>query len=144
MVAVISFSANSVNNGKILPPLKQLSDHVYAWIGPLSGLNKENQGYRMNLLFTVGKDAVAVVDTGYTEAMVEEMLGQIKRITDVPVKYAINSNPQPYRFMGNPAFRQTGATIIAHQKTDERMKNKPATLPQLLKISWNLNPVLSN
>ncbi len=105
----------------ILPPPKQISDHVYAWIGPLPGPSKENQGFRMNLLFVVGKDAVAVIDTGYTEAMAEEMLAHIKRITNVPVKYAINSNSQPHRFMGNPAFKRAGVTIIAHAKSAKRM-----------------------
>ncbi|WP_455365301.1 MBL fold metallo-hydrolase [Kaarinaea lacus] len=110
------------SSAAILPPPKQITDHVYAWIGPLPGPSKENQGYRMNLVFVVGKDAVAVIDTGYTEAMAEEMLAHIKSITNVPVKYAINSNSQPHRFMGNPAFKRAGATIIAHEKSAKRME----------------------
>lgn len=127
MAVLISLSAHAAGkNSKILPAPKQLKEHVYAWIGPLPGPNKENQGYRMNLLFVVGKDAVAVIDTGYTEAMAEEMLAHIKRITNVPVKYAINSNSQPHRFMGNPAFKRAGATIIAHEKSAKRME-KPGS-----------------
>ena len=109
----------SVTN--ILPPPEKLSEHVYAWIGPLDGPSKENQGYRMNLAFVVGTEAVAVLDTGYTQNMAEDMLAHIHKITDKPVKYAINTNSQPHRFMGNPAFRQAGATIIAHSNSAERM-----------------------
>jgi glyoxylase-like metal-dependent hydrolase (beta-lactamase superfamily II) len=106
---------------KILPAPKKLSEHVYAWIGPLDGPSKENHGYRMNLAFVVGTKAVAVIDTGYTEAMAKEMLIHIRAITDKPVKYAINTNSVSHRFMGNPAFRQAGVTIIAQSKSAERM-----------------------
>lgn len=122
----------------ILPQPKKLSEHVYAWIGPLDGPSKENQGYRMNLAFVVGTEAVAVLDTGYTQNMGEEMLAHIRKITDKPVKYAINTNSQPHRFMGNPAFRQIGANIIAHSNSAERMAaesgNFAGTIERILEI----------
>ena len=105
----------------ILPPPTKVSKHVYAWIGPYGGPSKENQGYRMNMAFVVGNKSVAVLETGYTEAMAKEMLAHIKKITPLPVKYAINSNSQPDRYFGNEIFRKQGATIIAHEKEAERM-----------------------
>jgi glyoxylase-like metal-dependent hydrolase (beta-lactamase superfamily II) len=105
----------------LLPPPEKLSPHVYAWIGPLDGPSKANQGYRMNMAFVVGNDAVAVLDTGYTEAMGEAMLAHIRKLTNKPVKYAVNSNSQPDRFMGNPAFKRAGATIIASDISAQRM-----------------------
>jgi glyoxylase-like metal-dependent hydrolase (beta-lactamase superfamily II) len=140
-VAALSFSASAAKlSGAILPPPKQLTDHVYAWIGPLPGPSKENQGYRMNLLFIVGKNAVAVVDTGYTEAMAEEMLAHIKHITKVPVKYAINSNSQPHRFMGNPVFKRAGATIIAHEIAAERMARQSGNYAAAIESILELKP----
>lgn len=124
----------------ILPPPTKLTDHVYAWIGPLPAPSKENRGFRMNLLFVVGTNAVAVIDTGYTEAMAQEMLAHIKRITNVPVKYAINSNSQPHRFMGNPAFRRAGATIIAHKKSAERMEKLAGNFSMAIERILELKP----
>lgn len=106
----------------ILPAPQQLSSHVYAWIGPYEGPNKKNQGYRMNMAFVVGKRAVAVIDTGYTAAMAREMLAHIRKITNKPVKYAINTNSQPHRFMGNDIFEQAGATLISHKLEVKRMQ----------------------
>ena len=123
MTMISLHAAPSQAATKILPAPKKLSEHVYAWIGPLPGPSKENNGYRMNLVFVVGSKAVAVLDTGYTEAMAEEMLAHIGKITDKPVKYAINTNSQPHRFMGNPAFRRARVEIIAHAKTAERMES---------------------
>lgn len=115
-LTLFSYVNFSIAGTNILPPPKKLSEHVYAWIGPLDGPTKENQGYRMNLAFVVGTKSVAVLDTGYTEAMANEMLIHIRKITDKPVKYAINSNGRPDRFMGNPVFRQAGTTIFASKK----------------------------
>ena len=106
---------------KILPPPQQVSPHVYAWIGPYGGPSKENHGYRMNLAFVVGVQAVAVLDTGYTEAMAKEMLNYIRAITPLPIKYAINTNSQPHRYMGNEVFRRSGARIITHRDEAARM-----------------------
>jgi len=140
MMITISFSTTTQSASTILPTPKQLSKHVYAWIGPLPGPNKGNQGYRMNLLFVVGKKAVAVIDTGYTEVMAKEMLAHIKQITNVPVKYAINSNSQPHRFMGNPVFKRAGITIIAHKKSAERMEEQAGNFSTGIENILELKP----
>jgi glyoxylase-like metal-dependent hydrolase (beta-lactamase superfamily II) len=122
----------------LLPPPEKLSPHVYAWIGPLDGPSKANQGYRMNMAFVVGNDAVAVLDTGYTEAMGEAMLAHIRKVTNKPVKFAVNSNSQPDRFMGNPAFKRAGATIIASDISAQRMAaqsaNYAGSIEQILEL----------
>lgn len=134
----VGVAAADQSGKNILPPPKKLSEHVYAWIGPLDGPSKENQGYRMNLVFVVGSKTVAVLDTGYTEAMGKEMLAHIRTVTNKPVKYAINTNSQPDRFMGNPAFRSAGATIIAHKLSAERMEaqgaNFAGTIERILEL----------
>jgi len=124
IVALVSTAFGSMvlaGNSAILPPPKQISPHVYAWIGPHGGPSPENKGFRMNLAFVVGKNSVAVIETGYHEPMVKEMLAHIAKITDRPVKYAINSNSQPDRFLGNEYFRRQGAVIIAHAAEAKRM-----------------------
>jgi len=138
IVMVIPVFASDKNINNILPPPQKLSEHVYAWIGPLGGPSKENQGYRMNMAFVIGNSAIAVLETGYTEAMGEAMLTHIRAISDKPVKYAINTNSQPDRFMGNPAFRRAGVTIIAHKLTAKRMAaqgaNYAANIEQILEL----------
>ena len=117
LFALITLACSSimVSAGEILPAPVKVSEHVYAWIGPFGGPTKENKGYRMNMAFVVGSDSVAVLETGYTEPMAREMLHHIANVTDAPVKYAINSNSRPDRFMGNDVFRESGAEIIAHE-----------------------------
>ncbi|MHA1597856.1 MAG: MBL fold metallo-hydrolase [Alphaproteobacteria bacterium] len=109
--------------GGILPAPQKVSEHVYAWVGPLEGPNKENQGFRMNMAFVVGADAVAVIDTGYTRAMGEEMIAHIARITKLPIRYAVNSNSQSHRHFGNDAFKAAGAEVMATPEEIARMED---------------------
>lgn len=73
----------------ILPSPQQVALHSYACIGPFGPPTKENQGFRMNLGFIVGSDAVAVLDSGYSNDMANTMLTQIRRITYRPVRYVM-------------------------------------------------------
>jgi glyoxylase-like metal-dependent hydrolase (beta-lactamase superfamily II) len=114
-------SGATANAAGILPPPAKVSEHVYAWIGPHGGPSPQNKGFRMNLAFVVGNDAVAVIEAGYHEPMAREMLQHIARITKAPVKYVINSNSQPDRFLGSEYFRQQGATVIASAAEAKRM-----------------------
>jgi len=112
----------------LLPAPRQVSTHCYAWIGPYPGPSRENRGFRMNLGFVAGSDAVLVVDTGYTPEMARAMLDYIRRVTNAPVRYAVNTNSQPHRFLGNDVFRAAGATIIAHPAEAARMASDGAAM----------------
>jgi len=124
--AIRAFSLAMIISGPvaadpILPAPTRVTEHLYAWIGPHGGPNPENKGFRMNMGFVVGKSAVAVIETGYHKPMALEMLAHIRKITPVPVKYVINTNSQPDRFLGNEHFRRQGATLITSASEAKRM-----------------------
>ena len=109
-----------------LPQPKKVSEHAWAWIGPYEAPSKTNHGFRMNMGFVVGKDAVAVIDSGYSPDMAREMLVQIRSITSLPVRYVINTNSQPHRYFGNDIFKTAGAEIITSLEAAARMDNEGA------------------
>lgn len=119
---LIAVNTACASKTEILPAPEKISEHVYAWIGPYGGPNTENKGYRMNMAFVVGGDAVAVLDTGFYPQMAQDMLTHIRKITNKPIKYVINSNSQADRFFGNSVFKKQGAKIIAHAVELQRMK----------------------
>ena len=118
---MISGVAGAGATGPILPAPTRVSEHVYAWLGPHGGPSAENRGFRMNLAFVVGANAVAVLEPGYTEPMAEEMLAHVARVTPLPVKYAISSNSQPDRYLGAEVFRRAGAAHLASTPEARRM-----------------------
>lgn len=105
----------------LLPEPRQVSPHAWAWIGPYEGPTRENQGFRMNLGFVVGTEAVAVIDSGYSPQVATEMLRQIRARTPLPVRHVVNTNSQPHRFLGNEVFLQAGARVLAGREAAERM-----------------------
>lgn len=133
-------SALAAETTPILPAPTRVSEHVYAWLGPHGGASPENRGFRMNLVFVVGNDAVAVIETGYSEAMVAEMLAHIARVTVKPVKFAISSSSQPDRFLGSDAFRRRGATIVATPAEAKRMAEMGGMFAQATESALALAP----
>ena len=109
-----------------LPKPVKVSPHTWVWVGPYEGPSQANRGYRMNLGFVAGTQSVAVIDSGYSPEMAQEMLLRIREITPLPVRYVINTNSQPHRFMGNDVFRKAGAEIIASREAATRMENEGA------------------
>ena len=138
--AMLSANFALAAEGAILPPPTRVTEHLYAWIGPHGGPSPENKGFRMNLGFVVGKDAVAVIETGYHEPMAREMLAYIAAITKAPVKYVINTNSQPDRFLGNETFRRQGATIITSAAEAKRMAERAGMLGPMNESLLGLEP----
>lgn len=137
---VLSGPAAMAADGKILTPPVRVSEHLYAWIGPHGGPNPQNKGFRMNMGFVVGKNAVAVIEAGYYEPMAREMLQHIAKITRAPVKYVINTNSQADRFLGNEHFRRQGATIISSMLEAKRMAERAVMLAQFNEQLMGLEP----
>jgi cyclase len=60
----------------------------------------------------VGKDCVAVVDSLATVGLTRRFRDEIRKITDNPIRYLINTHHHGDHTYGNQVF--TGATIISH------------------------------
>ena len=138
--AMLSVNFVSAAETPILPPPTRVSPHLYVWTGPHEAPNQQNQGFRMNMGFVVGRDAVAVIETGYHEPMAREMLAHIAKITKLPVKYVINTNSQADRFLGNEHFRRQGASIIASAAEAKRMAAMGGIFAQTIESALGLKP----
>ena len=140
LILVLGTLAPAVAFCAILPPPQKVAPHSYAWVGPYGPPTKANHGFRMNLGFIVGADAVAVVDSGYSDDMANTMLERIREVTDRPVRYVINTNSQPHRILGNAAFRSAGATIIAGEGAAPRITGQGAAMASTAEGILNLSP----
>jgi glyoxylase-like metal-dependent hydrolase (beta-lactamase superfamily II) len=138
MALLLATGVVKAEAGDILPEPRPVSPNTWAWIGPYGGPTAENRGFRMNLGYVVGTDAVAVIDSGYGPDMAAEMLHRIRSHTDLPVRYVINTNSQAHRFMGNPVFREQGATIVAAKDAVERMQSDGAAFAQSIERTLEL------
>ncbi|WP_421803406.1 MBL fold metallo-hydrolase [Flagellimonas sp.] len=100
-----------------------IAENVYSIISPSIGLpTPENKGWNSNVHFVVTKTGVLLFDTGSSEAIGNNIKKAIKTVTDLPVRWVINSHSHADHWLGNAAFTDTVVEIIASEKTVLTMK----------------------
>jgi cyclase len=88
--------------------LVQVADGVYAAIAKPGGLASGNAG------FVIGDNGVVIFDTFFTPAALEELIAEIQKLTDKPIKYAVNSHYHLDHTGGNQVLVARGVSVIAH------------------------------
>lgn len=102
----------------------QVVPGIYAFIGDTGMRTYENEGMNSNAGFIVTGSGVVVVDSGSTYLVAKAMHAAIKKVTQQPVKYVINTGGQDHRWLGNGYFREIGAQIIASRKALADMQER--------------------
>ena len=101
----------------------QVSNSVWSAIGQLKFYTYENAGHNNNLSFVIGNESVLVVNGSSVYLLAQALHDEIKKITDLPVKYVVNENGQTHASGGNNYWKEQGATIIAHTDAAEEIEN---------------------
>ena len=89
--------------------VKKIGEGVYAAISGDGSKAGSNAG------FIVGSNGVAVVDTFVDVAPAQQLLGEIRKVTALPIRYVINTHYHLDHTGGNAVFAEAGATIIAQR-----------------------------
>lgn len=70
-----------------------------------------------NNAWLVTDGGVLLIDTRQHPRRAEELLAAIRRTTDKPVRWVINTHAHGDHYFGNSVFKREGATFIAHRDT---------------------------
>src|SRR5216684_5274925 len=74
----------------------KVADGVYAAIG--------KQGVYSNGAFIINKDDVLVVDTHLRPSWARDLIAEIKKVTDKPVRYVVDTHWHPDHVQGNQSY----------------------------------------
>lgn len=89
--------------------LKPLGHGVYAAIDNSKGEAGADAG------FIIGDEAVIVVDTFENAPAAQALLGEIRMLTKLPIKFVVNTHYHLDHVAGNAVFAKEGAAIVAHR-----------------------------
>lgn len=100
----------------------EVADGVYAFITPVT----ENF-VSGNQTLIIGKDAALVVDSGHYPSATTKIIGEIRALTDKPVRYLVNTHWHGDHTSCNYLYAQQfpGLSIISTPNTQREVTNYP-------------------
>jgi len=115
MVPTILFSQEILS-------MKEVAPGIFVHQGQHLDVDDGYQGDICNIGFIIGKNSVAVIDTGGSESIGSALLSEIKKRTSLPVKYVINTHVHLDHIYGNVAFKSDGVEFIGHVNLPKAMR----------------------
>jgi glyoxylase-like metal-dependent hydrolase (beta-lactamase superfamily II) len=102
-------SAQAPSSAALPFVLKQVGPGVYAAIDGPEHKSGSNAG------FVIGDDGVLVVDAFFYPDATRALVGEIRRLTQRPIRYVVNTHYHADHTGGDQVLRDAGAMIIAHR-----------------------------
>jgi len=102
--------------------IESLGNGIYVHHGMHLDIDDGYQGDICNVSFVVGSKGVAVIDTGGSIKVGNELRDAIHRTTTLPILYVINTHVHPDHIFGNAAFLIDKPEFVGHEKLATAME----------------------
>ena len=103
--------------------LKQVADGIYLHSGVHVEFTHPQHDDIANIGFIVGDNCIAVIDTGGSVTIGEELLLSIRKISNLPICYVINTHVHFDHILGNLAFSQESPSFVGHQQLSDAVEH---------------------
>jgi glyoxylase-like metal-dependent hydrolase (beta-lactamase superfamily II) len=115
LLAAAPFAGESASAQTTPPPpeVKQVASDLYFFFDYAGS----------NAVFLVTNDGVLLIDTRTHPHEAKDLLDRIRKVTDKPVKWVINSHFHGDHNFGNTVFKETGAVFVAQEETARLMEH---------------------
>jgi len=110
------------------PQAVKVAPDTYMVQGASALGSKANRNFISNAAFVVTSEGVLVVDALGAPVLARELLAEIRRITSAPVRYVVLTHYHADHVYGLQAFKDAGATVIAHKDGQIYMNSDTAAL----------------
>src|SRR6516165_7799900 len=113
---VMSASAFAQDLG---PQIKKFGEGIYVYVG---------KNFKSNTGIILTQDGVVLIDSGHEPTDSRAVMDAVKKLTPMPVRFLIDTEPHPDHTTGHFVFAST-ATIIAAAGAGESMRNRERQTP---------------
>ena len=97
-------------------PVEEVAEGIFVHTGKHSDFSLAAGGDVGNFSFIIGKDSVAVIDTGGNRMVGDGLRAAVRAKTDRPIRFVINTHMHPDHVLGNGAFKDEKVEFVAHHK----------------------------
>ena len=102
--------------------IENVGDGIYVHHGVHMDIDDGYKGDICNASFVVGSLGVAVIDTGGSIKVGNQLREAIRKVTALPVLYVINTHVHPDHIYGNAAFVADKPEFVGHEKLATAME----------------------
>lgn len=102
--------------------VEKVADGIYVHHGKHLDIDSGYQGDICNISFVVGSKGVAVIDTGGSLRVGQQLRAAISKVTALPILYVINTHVHPDHVYGNAAFLADKPAFVGHEKLANTME----------------------
>ena len=106
--------------------MKEVAPGVFVHRGRYEVFTPRNEGDTSNAGFIIGRDSVAVIDTGGSPRVGAQLLEAVRARTQLPIKYVINTHMHPDHVFGNVAFEGEHPVFVGHHKLPRALAARAA------------------
>jgi len=103
-------------------------DGVWSAIGAFAPITYGNSGHNNNLSYVITSEGVLVVNAGTNYLLAKALHDEIKKQTELPVKYVVLENGQAHAALGTNYWQEQGAKVIAHEDAAHEIKENAFAL----------------
>ncbi|MDO8988920.1 MAG: quinoprotein relay system zinc metallohydrolase 2 [Sideroxyarcus sp.] len=97
-------------------PVEKVAPGIYVHHGEHKDIDVGYGGDICNSSFVIGSKGVAVIDTGGSPKVGAQLREAIRKVTQLPILYVINTHGHPDHVLGNAAFKQDNPVFVGHEK----------------------------
>jgi cyclase len=112
------------------PQVRKLSDGIYVFVG---------RNYNSNAGIVLTQDGVVLIDSGHNPIDSRAILAVVKKLTPMPVRFLIDTEPHPDHTTGHFVFSPP-ATIIAAAGAGESMRGREREVPGRIQKLASVSP----
>ena len=105
----------------------QAAPGIYVHRGLVRDAEPDTKGDLSNIGFVIGESSIAVIDSGGSRWIGEEIYYAIRSVSDLPVSHVVLTHMHPDHIYGASVFAEAGAKVIGHANLPRALADRAQT-----------------